>query len=133
MASILKHTWSTSVKNDSGAAVLADPPTVIIGDREANFAVSVNPGQTVEVDADITVLKIVSGFVSSDQAVTVNTNAADGSTGQSIALAAAKAFSWNNATPGMGSNPFTPNITKFYCINAGAKIANVRGGFLIQD
>ncbi len=130
-ASIIKHTWQTTIKNDSGSAVATDTPLVLVGDAEANFAGQVASGQTMEIDVTIPVAKIVSGFVYSDQAVTVNTNAADATGGQSIALSAKKSFGWNNTM--VASNPFTPTITKIFIINSGTSTANVRGGFLLNE
>lgn len=129
----LKHTWQTSIKNDSGAAVMADAPLIIQGNAEVNGSEVVTAGASnVEIDCTVTVAKIVSGFISSTQDVTVHTNATDGTGGQTIALTANKALAWNNASPGMGACPFTPNITKFYVNNAGSKDATVRFGFLLQ-
>jgi hypothetical protein len=127
----LIHTWSTSIKNDSGSAVVTDPPAVITGDAEVNIKIQIPPGATGEVDAAVPTVKIVSGFLSSDQAVDVYTNDSTGSTGQHIALAAKKAFAWNNTM--LGSCPFTPTITKFFVTNPGSVAANFRAGFLLQE
>jgi hypothetical protein len=126
----IKHTWTLSIKNDSGSAVVADPPLVIVGDAESNFSLLVDPSTTGEVDVVIPVDKMVSGFISADQPVTVNTNAADATGGQSIPLAGGRTLAWNDTT---GTNPFTPTITKVFVINAGTKVATVRGGFLLQE
>jgi hypothetical protein len=131
MASALKHTWSNTIKNDSGSNVLADPPLVIIGDAETNFSVQTAPGTTDEIDATVPVAKILSGFVSSDQPVTVYTNDNTGSSGQVIPLPGGRSLSWNNTQT--GPNPFTPTITKFFVTNLGTKVANVRAGFLLQE
>ena len=127
----VKHTWSTSIKNDSGSAVVADPPLVITGDAEVNFAVQVPAGETAEVDAAITVADILSGFITGNQNIQVSTNASDGSGGQVLTIAAGKTLSWNNQQGTV--SPFTPNITKFFIKNNGAALATVRGGFLLQE
>src|SRR5882724_800854 len=117
MANNLKHTWSTSIKNDSGSPVVADPPLIVQGDAESNFSVVVDPAQTVEIDLVVPVVKIQSGFITSNQAVEVFTNAADATGGQHISLAANKAVAWNNQMSTV--NPFTPTITKFFITNNG--------------
>jgi hypothetical protein len=109
---------------------MADPPLVIVGDAEVNGSTVVNPSETAEIDATVPVAKILSGFVTCSQNVTVNTNAADATGGQSIALVAGKSLAWNNQSG--AANPFTPNITKFYVINATVKAATFRFGFLLQ-
>jgi hypothetical protein len=127
----LKHTWSTSIKNDSGTAVLADPPLVIVGDAESNFSTIVAAGETAEVDIPITVANIQSGFITATKDVTVKTNAADASGGQTIVVPAGKSVAWNNTQTTV--NPFTPNITKFFIHNAGSLASTVRGGFLLVE
>jgi len=127
----LKHTWNTSIKNDSGSPVVTDAPLTITGDAETNWAVQVPAGETAEVDAPITVADIKSAFISSNVAVDVKTNAVDASGGQTINVAAGRAVAWNNQMTTV--NPFTPNITKFFIHNGGTTLASVRGGFLLQE
>src|SRR5689334_21758292 len=130
-SSNIKHTCTFAVKNDSGAAVTPNPPLVITGDAEANFAQVLNAGETnVEVDITVTAGKILSGFVNSTQACTMYTNSTTGSGGQVITLQANVSVSWNNsmATP----CPFTPTITKFFLNNPSGTTATERGGFLLQ-
>jgi len=128
----IKHTWTKSIKNDSGAAVVADPPLVVIGTAEHNFEVQVPAGETDEIDMPVTVSKIVSAFVSSTQPGTISTNAADGTGGQVITFTApTKAVTWNNTE--ITACPFTPNITKFFCHNTGTTTATFRGGFLLSE
>lgn len=127
----VKHTWTLSIKNDSGAAVVADPPLIITADAEVNFAVQIPAGETAEIDAPITVANIKSCFLSTSQAGTLNTNASDGSGGQTMALVASRAVTWND-TLGTAC-PFTPNITKFFITNSGSVVMNCRGGFLLQE
>ena len=78
---LLKHTWTTGVKNDTGSSVMADTQT-ILGDCEFNESIAVAPGVTAEIDCgSLNKDKMVSLFLTCDQAVTVHTNAADGSGG----------------------------------------------------
>jgi hypothetical protein len=127
----LKHTWTTSIRNDSASVVAGDPPLVLTGDAEVNFCVQIPAGETAEVDAPVTVADIVSAFINCTQAATVKTNASDGSGGQSITLTANKSVSWHNQM--QTSCPFTPNITKFFIHNTGSSTATARGGFLLQE
>jgi hypothetical protein len=127
----IHHTWTTSIKNDSGAAVTPDPPLILVGDGEVNFSQTLNPGDlNIEVDVTITVLKIISAFVNSTQACTMYTNSSTGSGGQAITLQPNLSVSWNNTQT--TACPFTPNITKFFLNNPSASVATERGGFLIQ-
>ena len=127
----LKHTWNTSIKNDSGSSVMADPPLVIVGDAEVNFSTIVAAGETAEIDAPVTVANIQSGFLTSTKDVTIKTNAVDAAGGQTLVVPAGKSVAWNNTQS--TANPFTPNITKFFIHNAGAVAATVRGGFLLVE
>ncbi len=123
------HQWGQTLIDASGVAVVPQSTQTISGDVEANFLVDVPPSSTVQVDLAVTVADIQSGYIVSDKDLTVNTNAANAAGGQSIVLVANIPFLWNTAKG--GSNPFTPNITKFYCINASSTdTARVRGGFL---
>jgi hypothetical protein len=132
----VKHTWSTTIKNDSGAAVVADPPIVITADAEVNFSVLIPVGETAEVDAAVDVTKIKSAFVTCTQSADVYTNDSTGSTGQHIVLtvggaAPVPSVYWHT---GMITDcPFTPTITKFFIKNNGSVAATARGGFLLQE
>lgn len=129
----LVHTWSLGVKNDSGSQVVADQ-YVFLGDSEENIKDQVAAGSTLEVDMTVVTAKIVSFYLWSDQAVTLKLNSAT-SPDQTINLAAKTAFAWNNGSfANIGANPLTPaTITKFFFVNAGTAVANVRGGFLLNQ
>ena len=133
----LKHTWSTTIKNDAGAAVVADPPLVITADAEVNFCVQIPAGETAEIDCAVDITKIKSAFVSCTQAADVFTNSSDGTGGQHIALVppagatVPTSVSWHVGM--IAANPFTPTITKFFVKNNGAVLATARGGFLLQE
>ena len=127
----LKHTWTLSIKNDSGSAVVADS-VVKTGDAESNFSVTVAIGESVEVDADVVVGNIVSGFLTSNAPVTVYTNSSNGAGGQAFVLDGIESAGWHNSLA--TGNPFTTDITKFFIDNTqGTKAATVRGGFLLQE
>lgn len=129
--STLTHVWATTVKNDTGSAVLADTQT-LTGSNEFNQKISVVAGQVAEMDCgSLPFAKIVSMFLNCDQAVDIYTNASDGTGGQHIALAAKKAYSWNNLLP--TACPITANITKIYVNNSnGVNTANFVAGFLMN-
>ena len=125
----IKHTWSTSVKNDAGANVIADVD-VLTATAEENFSIVVPAGTTGEVDLAIDVSQIVSFFVESTVAVTLHTNTTPAGA-QDFSLAAKKALGWN-ANDAVNANPLTTNVTKLYFVNSGASSATVVGGFLLD-
>ncbi|HLZ08963.1 MAG TPA: hypothetical protein VKT80_10275, partial [Chloroflexota bacterium] len=69
----ISHTYNHTIKNDQGAAVVADT-LVITGDSEHNISEAVSNGAVAEVDAAISVAKILSFFIESDQAITLKLN-----------------------------------------------------------
>jgi hypothetical protein len=127
---LLTHTWVTTIKNDSGAAVVG-ATVVITGSNEFNEKVGIAAGETAEIDCgSINKDKITSIFLNSDQDVTVDTNDATGSTGQEIALKAKAPWAWHNALP--VANPVTTSITKIFVTNAGTATATFRVGVLLN-
>ncbi len=123
---LLKHTWTTTVSDTTGVKALADTQ-VILGSTEFEQSIGVGAGATEEMDCGaLPYLKMKSLFFSSDQDVTIETNAANHSGGQEIILAAKVAFAWNVTMP--TTNPITADITKIFVTNAGSKAAtfNVR-------
>ncbi|SRR6266481_6444896 len=134
----VKQTWTTSIKNDSGATVVTDPSVIISGPAEGNFSVTVPPLTTVEVDdCPVTVADIASGFITTDKAVTVKTNS-NSTPIQTFSLQTQgvgniNTVSYNNTMPVTVTNPFTTNITKWFVTNASSTLtANVRGGFIFK-
>ena len=125
----IKHTWTTTVKNDAGANVLSDV-TVITAVAEENFKDIATAGGTLEVDLVIDVSQIASFFIESTQAVTFDTNSTPGGA-QTFSLAAGVALNWRN-TDQVNANPLTTDITKLFFTNAGAVDATVVGGFLLD-
>jgi hypothetical protein len=138
-SALLTHTWTQSIKNDTGSAV-ASGSLVVSGDTEFNQKIKLAYNETAEVDCGtLGYAKMVSLFMTSDSPVTVHTNAADGSGGQTIALNPNAAWAWNNTVP--GACPITANITKIFVTyndsNATAaqqaKGATFRCGFLMSE
>lgn len=124
-----KHTYSLSVRNDSGGTVVAST-TTYEDDSESNFAETATAGDTLEIDLPVDVSKIVSFYVYSDKALTLNTNS-NLSPDQTFALEAKKPLWWN--TDANGANPLTIDVTKLYFDNTlGALDASVKGGFLLN-
>lgn len=62
--------------------------------------------------------------LTTDQAITLHTNAADGSGGQTIAIAANTTLTWQPG--GVVLNPFTAAVTALYITNASGSVANVK-------
>jgi hypothetical protein len=127
----VKHTYATTIKNDSGGTVVSDS-TVYSADAEQNLSDTVNASSTKEIDLDITVANIVSFYIESDQDVTLKVNSTV-SPDLTVSLSAKKAFWWNIDQLPTNVNPLTVNITKLYFINAGATVANLKGGFLVNQ
>lgn len=129
----LKHTWVTTVKNDTGSATVNDAYT-ILGSNEFNEKITVPAGATAEIDCgSLAYAKMTSLFLVCDHTATVYTNAADGTGGNVIDLEANKSLAWNSSLT--GSNPITQNITKIYVKNTStdaAKDATFRCGFLLN-
>jgi hypothetical protein len=128
----INHTYNHTIKNDAGAAVVADT-LLITGDAEENFSLAVANGAVGNVVAAIVVANVLSFFIESDQNVTMKLNSTGSPAAPSpVSLVAKRAYWWHNLLP--NTNPLTVNITQFYFDNtAGTKVANVRGGFLLQE
>ncbi len=126
----IKHSISTTYKNDAGNSVVSDV-LVLTAAAEENFREVVLAGATLEIDLRVDVSQIVSFFIESTQAVGFDTNAVGGAGGQTMQLAAKVALAWNN-TDQINVNPLTVDTTKLFFINAGATDATVVGGFLLD-
>lgn len=126
----LAHTWTLKVAIPGLPALPADAPVVISGSSDFDVEVSCPAGQTTQINVPtVAAANMISFVLNADQAnVTVNTNAADATGGQSFALAAAKTLGWNNTMA--FANPITIDITSFYVINSAAKATNFRFGVL---
>src|SRR6266581_1346524 len=134
-----KHTWSFSVKSDSGGGpvdslVISAPTEVNIGNQGTASTCQGGIADVVrQPNLNIKAANLQSFFIESDQPMRVRTNAASGLGGQEFILAAKKAMGWNNKDLPHGVvNPITVDITDLYFYNLGAAIANVQCGFLLS-
>jgi hypothetical protein len=127
----IKHTYSLSIRNDSGGTVLAST-TEYTASAEQNFADLAPAGDHLEIDLEITVANIKSFFIVSDKDVRFDTNAIGHAGGETFDLVAKKPLWWN--TDQEGDNPLTIDITTgLFFVNDGALDANVKGGFLVDE
>jgi hypothetical protein len=131
---LVTHTWTTRVAVPGLTALPADAPLAVTGDYAVEVEIPVAAGATnVEVDVgSIDHTKIASVVINADlAAMDIFTNAADGTGGQHIVLAANKSLAWNNTLT--YTNPITTNITKFFANNSGLKAGVFRAAFLMNS
>jgi hypothetical protein len=128
MATTLTHTWTTSVKDAGGTALVSDTETVT-GNDDNRLKDVATAGQTKHISVGSVVkANITSFFVESDQNVTLKINSST-TPDQTISLTAKRAYAWKNTDP--GSNPLSPStVTDLYFVNAGSTDANVTASFL---
>lgn len=124
----LKHTYSLSVRSDTGGGVSST--WQYSAGSETNINDTVTAGATVEYDVPVDVSTIVSMFMYSTKDVSVKTNSNVSPT-QTLSLLAKKATSWN--TDSAATNPLTNDVTKFYVHNAGADDAAINFSFLLDS
>ena len=133
-----KHTWSLSVKTDSGSGpvdsvIITTPVEINLGKSGTTSDIQVGVGDVVLVSVSITVANIWSFFMESDQPMRVRINS-EISPAQEFSLIAKTAMGWNNADlPHGATNPLTTNITGIYLYNQGTKIANFQAGFALNQ
>lgn len=109
-----------------------DQTVTVTGDSEQVFAKDVPAGTTASLSfGSIDYTKVIALLLnSSGEALTINTNAANASGGNSFTLSAGKAIEWDNTQS--VSNLLTSNVTALYFINAGTKTATAKVGFLLN-
>lgn len=126
----IKHTYTLSVKNNSGSSVVAST-TAYEADAESNFQQLAPAGENVEIALPVDVSAIESFYIYSDQDVKLNTNDVDDvDADQTFNLKAKVPLYWNSDRP--ETNPLTADITSLFFINDGETDANVKGGFLLN-
>lgn len=126
----LTHTWSISVKDTSGASLIADSITVT-GDSDVRVNVSVPASSVKEIDVAVPVSALDSFYMECDKNVTVKLNSATTPASPSpLTLTAKRAYAWKNTDT--GTNPLTVAITKIFVDNtANAAVATFTAGFLL--
>jgi len=133
-----KHTWSLSVKTDSGSGptdsvVITTPVEINLGKSGTTSDIQVGVGDVVQVNVAITVANIASFYMESDQPMRVRVNS-EVAPAQEFALIAKTAMGWNNMDlPHGATNPLTTNITALFLYNQGTKIANFQAGFALNQ
>ncbi len=126
---LLTHKWITTIKNDTGTAVVPGIEIDIVGDCEFNEKVKLVYGETAEIDCgSLDYGKMQSLFMICDANVVISTNAANHSGGQEITLAKNAAYAWN--VNQAAANPIAFNITKIYVAwtDVGATVAEQNKG-----
>lgn len=125
-------TWiiKTSVSVPGLGSQTTDQTLTITGDTEAVFQKDIPAGSTASLTfGSIDFTKMTAVLLNSvGEALTINTNAADATGGNSFALTAGKAIEWDNTQT--VANIITHNVTALYFINAGTKTATAKVGFL---
>jgi len=126
------HVWTNAVKPSGLPSLPADLPVTITGNESIEFEAVVTAGTTTELDCGaIDRTKVVSFVLhSSAVAVTVNSNTANASGGQTFDLSVAKGNGWNNTMT--FANPLTADITALFVINAGVVATTFRASFLLS-
>lgn len=124
----LKHTWKKSVSTDLGGSLFSGS-TTYEASAEENFSVTVDAGDTLEIDLAIDVSQIVSFAIYPTKDITLKTNDLSSPT-QTIAIDEKIALGWN--TDDNGANPLTADITKLFLVNAGLVDADVKASFLLD-
>lgn len=109
-----------------------DQTVTVSGDAEQVFAKDIPAGTTASLTfGSIDYTKVVGLLLNSTgEALTINTNAANASGGNSFTLSAGKAIEWDNTQS--VANLLTANVTALYFINAGTKTATGKVGFLLN-
>ena len=85
----------------------------------------------VEILVAFTLAKVKSLLIYASAALTLYTNATDGTGGDTIAVPAASSIVW--ADDMLGAIPLTQNVTKFYANNAGAAGATLKIRALVDS
>lgn len=125
-------TVKTSVLVPGLGSQTTDQTVTVPGDAEQVFSKDIPAGTTASLTfGSIDYTKVVAMLLNSTgESLTINTNAANASGGNSFSLSAGKAIEWDN-TQSVG-NLLTANVTALYFINAGTKTATAKVGFLLN-
>jgi hypothetical protein len=119
------HTLVRAYRDSSGNSLTATES--VTGDAENNYSAAWATG-TVDgaIHLAFTQANIKSLCITSDQAVTLDTNAIhSGSPQDTISVAAGQVIIWSLATDLIGKCPFSGNVTEIYLQNSSGQTANV--------
>ncbi|HEY4359400.1 MAG TPA: hypothetical protein VGN17_00425 [Bryobacteraceae bacterium] len=125
MAITVNHTVTRTYKNQgSTARTLTE---TVSGNTERNLAVTVSAStNNHEVDLAFLHADLKSLSITSDQAVTIYTNAASSMSPQdTIPIAAGQVLIWTLATDLIARCPFSDNVTALFITNTGGTAANI--------
>jgi hypothetical protein len=125
MAANITHTVVRTYKNQgSTARTLSE---TITGVSEGNHALALAGSSTNHNTGwTYTRANLKSLSITSDQAVTLYTNAASGSSPtDTIAIAAGQVLIWTQATDLVARCPFSADVTNVFITNAGGTAANI--------
>src|ERR1043165_6427194 len=116
------HSVGTTYKNDAGT--LASVNASYTGNNENDLSVSVAASTTLEEhDIAVTLSKIKSLAIYSDQAVVLKTNSGT-SLADTLSLAAKQLIVWTNDM--LTAKPFSTDVTKVFITNSGLNAASVQ-------
>jgi hypothetical protein len=116
------HSVGTTYKNDAGT--LASVNASYTGNNENDLSVSVAASTTLEEhDIAVTLSKIKSLAIYSDQAVVLKTNSGT-SPADTLSLAAKQLIVWTNDM--LTAKPFSTDVTKVFITNSGLNAASVQ-------
>jgi hypothetical protein len=124
----ISQTHILTIKDDAGR-VATTTTTVITGDTEVEFNVSVPGSGNHVVDLAVIAANIVGFYIVSDKAVTMTEND-DGTPDLTVALAAGVPYVWRT---GLGANPISVDITSLKLVKADATAAIVKGSFIVTS
>jgi hypothetical protein len=129
---LLIWTIKTSVAVPGLGTQTTDQTVTLNGDSEVVFQKDVPAGSTASLTFGSLDFTKMSGVLlnSVGEGLTINTNAADATGGNSFSLTAGKAIEWDNTQT--GANIITHNVTALFFINAGTKTATAKVGFLMS-
>ncbi len=119
---VFTHTLGISYHTDAGS--IASTTDSYTGDAENDLEAVIAPSTVnEEFDLVVTVAKIISMVVYSDQALVIKTNSTS-APGNTVTLAAKKQVVWN--TDSVMTKPFSTDVTKLFVSNAGASTAALK-------
>lgn len=121
------HTLTKTLNPDGGASVQTSETFSSDGSESRTIPV---PDSTTdkEVNLAIDVSQLQSIWISSDQVVTLETNAIDATGGNTIVLVAGKPYDWQSDSYFV--NLLTLDVTVLYITNASGSAATVRIEFV---